>query len=155
MSPVKTEPTAIQYDEKLNVNDNGDHVELAGLPSSGIVPPTKFQSTRVVSKYSTLTQNQTLRTFKFPVIYSVLAAFNAANDGYCYSIPGKAWEVLRSISLDGRLISTKAMSLLCKGSSTSSVSTSRVSRPSTPPISQIGVSNTVSATLLFFFSVHP
>ena len=57
------------------IHDDGD------LDKAGVQGP-------LASKYATMSLKDTLKTFRLTCLYALMAAFNACNDGYCYSIPG-------------------------------------------------------------------
>ena len=84
MSHEKTQNTAVEYEDKPDIVAQDD---VAGLPNTSEAEP-KLGTQQAVSRYADLTVLQTLKTFKLAALFGILAAFNAANDGYCYSIPG-------------------------------------------------------------------
>jgi len=85
MSTPAQSPLATGVDDKPNAVE---HHELSALPDikSSDVPAT------VTSRYANLSLRATLSTFPMATAYALMAAFNAANDGYCYSIPGASDE---------------------------------------------------------------
>ena len=81
MTTLASSPLAVHVDDKPNTIE---HQELSALPDikSHDVSPT------LTSRYANLSLRATLSMFPMATTYALMAAFNAANDGYCYSIPG-------------------------------------------------------------------
>lgn len=81
VAPTTGMAPVILEDDKHNVIDHLDH------PQKG----EQFDAVNThgfTSKYADLSLKATLRSFPMATTYALLAAFNALNDGYCYSIPG-------------------------------------------------------------------
>lgn len=66
---------AIEHEE---ARKGGDHFDTHDAANIG-----------TASRYAELSLKTTLRSFPMATTYALLAAFNALNDGYCYSIPGR------------------------------------------------------------------
>jgi hypothetical protein len=85
MSALPSPPLASHVDDKVNPVE---HHELSALPDI----KSNDLSAPVTSRYANLSLRATLSTFPMATAYALMAAFNAANDGYCYSIPGGSAE---------------------------------------------------------------
>lgn len=68
----------------IETKDDIREMELAHAQADAEKPDVNV----IVSPYARLGLSETIRTFKVPIMYGCFAAFNACNDGYCYSIPG-------------------------------------------------------------------
>lgn len=84
-------------------DDKGDiqHHELPAIArDDGDLDKAGVQGP-LASKYATMSLKDTLKTFRLTCLYALMAAFNACNDGYCYSIPGTS-DLLLSVFMTVR-----------------------------------------------------